>query len=97
MREAIIVVLPKPFKDSLLPELYRPKSLLTSDVKITLYADDALLFLGDTKHTLSSLMRLIAHFGEFSGFRINWDTSVLLPLDPLTGTVPVVEASQMST
>lgn len=54
-----------------------------------LYADDALLFLGDAECSLSSLMSTIKLFGSFSGFVINWDKLVLLPLDAQSVVLPI--------
>lgn len=51
--------------------------------KVAYYADNILIFLSDTYTSLSSASSLITEFGMFSGFRINWDKSVLLLLDPL--------------
>lgn len=33
-------------------------------------------------------MRLIADFGELSGFNVNWNESVLMPLAPLSRPLP---------
>lgn len=55
--------------------------------KLALYADDSLLFLGDTSTSLVKLMELIHTFGTFSGFTINLDKSIILPLDPLAGSL----------
>lgn len=52
--------------------------------KVALYADDLLLFLGDTSDSLSSAITLITEFGDYSGLRINWGKSVLLPVDTLS-------------
>lgn len=51
--------------------------------KLSLYADDTLIFLGDTAGSLKSVMCLINQFGQYSGFTINWHKSSLLVLDPL--------------
>lgn len=55
---------------------------------ISLYADDTLLYLGDTQDSLVAAMGLIKVFGTLSGFSINWNKSVLMPLDPLTDPLP---------
>lgn len=49
--------------------------------KIALYADDTLLFLGDTCSSLENVMSLIETYGSFSGYKINWSKSVLMPID----------------
>lgn len=51
--------------------------------RISLYADDMLLYLGDVSSSIASAMSIIADFGIWSGLSINWDKSVLMPLDPL--------------
>lgn len=56
--------------------------------KVLLYADDALLFLGDMDKSLTSLMSLIHTFGSFLGFAINWNKSILFPLDDPNLTIP---------
>lgn len=43
-----------------------------------LYADDALVFLGDTHTSLSAVISLIDTYGTLSGFNINLDKSVIL-------------------
>lgn len=55
---------------------------------ISLYADNTLLNLGDTQGLLQAVMALIDNFEEISGFNINWNKSVLLPLDPLHCLLP---------
>lgn len=51
------------------------------DDKLSLYADNAPLCLGDTDQSLISAMTLITTFGPFLGFDINWERSVLFPVD----------------
>lgn len=46
---------------------------ISTQEKLALYADDALLFLGNTSDSISNLMSLICKFGSFSGFTINWE------------------------
>lgn len=47
---------------------------------ISLYADDILLYISDPQVSLSPLLKTITTFGSFSGFSINWDKSVVMPL-----------------
>lgn len=49
--------------------------------KIMLYADDMLLFLRDTSHSLLEVMSIIKLFGHYSGLTINWSKSALMVLD----------------
>lgn len=56
--------------------------------KVALYADDLLLFLRDTQTSLSKAMDIIKDFGHLSGLTINWEKSVLLPVDHLEGPLP---------
>lgn len=49
--------------------------------KLMLYADDMLLFLGDTSQSLLGVMNIIEQFGHFSGLTINWSKSALMMLD----------------
>lgn len=39
-----------------------------------------ILTLSDAKSFLSALLDLIKQFGQFSGFTINWDKSLFMPL-----------------
>lgn len=44
-----------------------------TEQKVALYADDLLLFLGDTQGSLLKAMEIITNFGQFSGLIINWE------------------------
>lgn len=56
--------------------------------KILLYADDLLLFLTNIRSSLPAVMKYVEEFGRFSGLGINWDKSMLLPLDFLSDSLP---------
>lgn len=66
------------------PLLYEIKGLpiATIEEQISLYADDTLVYLADTQDLLKTLLLEIDKFGDYSGFRVNWDKSNLFPLDP---------------
>lgn len=49
--------------------------------KMTLYADDVLIFLGDTGPSFEKAIQLLERFGRSSGLVVNWEKSTLLPLD----------------
>lgn len=57
--------------------------------RISFYADDILLYLGDVRSSLGSVMTIITKFGNWLGPRINWDKSALLPIDLLPLPLPV--------
>lgn len=58
--------------------------------KISLYADDALLFLGDIDQSLTSVMTLIKTFGSFLGFAVNREKPVLFPVDETALVLPQI-------
>lgn len=49
--------------------------------KLSLYADDALLYLNDPGPSLSAALTIFDMFGSFSGMRINWSKSILFLID----------------
>lgn len=58
-----------------------------AEEKISLYADD-ILFLGDANYSLTAAMDIIKIFGWLSRLSINWEKSILLPVDTLEGELP---------
>lgn len=47
--------------------------------KISLYADDILLYVTQPQTTIPTILEKINIFGTFSGYRINWNKSILMP------------------
>ena len=47
---------------------------------ISLYADDALIYLRDPKVSLPELMPVLERFGSISGLKVNWSKSCIFPL-----------------
>lgn len=48
--------------------------------RISLYADDTLLYLNDASDSLTAALRIIDEYGKFSGVKINWEKSNLFLL-----------------
>lgn len=48
--------------------------------KVSLYADDTLLYLRDDGTSLQAALSVIDKFGHFSGICVNWGKSVIFPL-----------------
>lgn len=63
--------------------------------RVSLYADDMLLYLQDPGASLSTAFWLIQEFGDYSGFRINWSKSFLFAIDD-TVSVPADSPIQLS-
>ena len=61
------------------PEIYGVSCAGTTD-KISLYADDVLLFISKPQTSLPTILDKINKFGAFSGYRINWTKSELMPV-----------------
>ena len=66
----------------------------TGEERIALYADDVLLFLGDTNQSIKQAMTIFRDFGKLSGLVINWEKSALMPIDPIESQTSV-EIPQM--
>ena len=49
--------------------------------KLSLYADDLLLYISDPQNTLSHIMATLDRFNELSGCKINASTSELFPVN----------------
>lgn len=62
--------------------------------RVSLYADDILLYLGAVGSSIAPAMDIIKEYGDWSGLRINWDKSVLLLLYSLPDAL-LVEAAQL--
>ena len=54
-------------------------------IPIGLYVDGVILTLSDVRGSLSPFLSLTQNFGQLSGFTINWEKSLFMPLsDGLT-------------
>ena len=56
--------------------------------KVSLYADDMLLFVSDPLHSLPKLLELLKGFGEISGYKVNFQKSELMPIGKTAGEPP---------
>lgn len=48
--------------------------------KMSLYADNILLYLEDAPFSLRAALCIIDELGIFFGFRVNWDKTLIFPL-----------------
>ncbi len=77
----LFVLAIKPLAESIPtdPNIYGSNVTDTPD-KISLYADDALLFITKPQLSLPTVSDKINLFGSFSGYSINWTKSELMPV-----------------
>lgn len=61
------------------PNIYRYNTKNTIS-KISLYADDILLYITKRQVTIARILKVISHFGTFLGYKINWSKSDLMPI-----------------
>lgn len=54
---------------------------------ISLYADDMLLYIGNAHTFVGPVMNIVEEFGKWSGLRINWDKSPMLPFRPSSANI----------
>ena len=57
-----------------------------SNNKISLYADDILLYITNSQISIPNILNLIEEFGSFSGYRINWNKSEIMTIKPQEST-----------
>lgn len=55
-------------------------TMLDTEYRISLYADDVLLFVTKPETSIPTLISIINQFGLFSGYKINYDKSEAMPL-----------------
>ena len=54
--------------------------------KLSLYADDLLLYISDLDRSIPAILSLLDQFGSFSGYKLNFNKSELFPLNAQTLT-----------
>lgn len=63
-----------------------------SEHKVSLYADDMLLFISDPLSSLPELSSLLTKFGKISGYKVNFQKSELMPISSVDrsylGSIP---------
>uniref|UniRef100_A0A803JPQ3 Reverse transcriptase domain-containing protein n=1 Tax=Xenopus tropicalis TaxID=8364 RepID=A0A803JPQ3_XENTR len=62
--------------------------------KVSLFADDILIYLADPLESLSTMLAVVQEFGKYSGLRVNWDKSQLFSIDP-TPHIPPPQQTQL--
>ncbi len=56
--------------------------------KISLYADDIILYVADPVNSIPVILRILTQFGELSGYKINKEKSEIFPLNQPATLIP---------
>lgn len=59
-------------------DIFTPITIGSSQHHISLYANDALIYLSDIQSSLPVILNTLNNFGKISGFKINFRKSVLM-------------------
>lgn len=60
--------------------------------KVSLYADDMLLFISNPSNSLPKLLGVLKEFGTISGYKVNFGKSEAMPLGTITGELSSILA-----
>lgn len=61
-------------------EMFRGIPVGEQEIKLSMFADDMLLFISDPVESLQNIITILDRFSAFAGFRVNYSKSNLLPL-----------------
>lgn len=61
--------------------LWQGVSRAGSDFKVSLYADDLLLYISDPVYNIPVIILMLERFGKFSGYKVNILKSVCYPIN----------------
>lgn len=56
--------------------------------KVSLYADDLLLYISDPAKSIPKILEILEQFGTYSGYKLNLQKSELLPINTLAKQLP---------
>lgn len=56
--------------------------------KLSLYADDLLLYLSDPLNSINTVISVLQNFGQISGYKLNLEKSECLPINSLAMQIP---------
>ena len=57
--------------------------------KVSLYADDLLLFVSDLDNAFPLVLNLLKEFGQISGYKLNFQKSELMPINAAVMAYPL--------
>uniref|UniRef100_A0A9J8AZK4 Reverse transcriptase domain-containing protein n=1 Tax=Cyprinus carpio carpio TaxID=630221 RepID=A0A9J8AZK4_CYPCA len=67
------------------------RGVLLTEYKVSLYADDLLLYITDPLSCISEVVKILKEYGYFSGYKLNFSKSICFPVNHMADQITVTD------